>query len=96
MKNHLVKSHGMLTRHSKASALVLNRGLAKENTVPEVAALLCYVFVVVVLLLACGWCFSVAWGSVVFVALWVLGWVFFALFVVPVFGSSLALALINL
>ncbi|KAK1557366.1 hypothetical protein Q3G72_023229 [Acer saccharum] len=41
-------------------------------------------------------CFSMAWGSVVFVALWVLGWVFFALFVMPVFGSSLALALINL
>ncbi|KAK0580366.1 hypothetical protein LWI29_001091 [Acer saccharum] len=35
-KNHFVKSHDMLTSHSKATALDLNQDFGKENIVPEV------------------------------------------------------------
>ncbi|KAK0605803.1 hypothetical protein LWI29_030884 [Acer saccharum] len=34
-KNHLVKKHGMITRHSKALALDLNQDFGKEIIVPE-------------------------------------------------------------
>ncbi|KAK1578453.1 hypothetical protein Q3G72_030364 [Acer saccharum] len=34
-KNHLVKRHGMITRHSKALALDLNQDFGKEIIVPE-------------------------------------------------------------
>ncbi|KAK0599151.1 hypothetical protein LWI29_002805 [Acer saccharum] len=35
-KNHSVKRHGMITRHLKASALILNHEFGKEIIVPEV------------------------------------------------------------